>query len=93
MAQDEHLGAVVNAPDLLQVLDRPAAWFFALPPTLSFFVYGLLTAYSIAAGGMVLARSGIKPLWVLLLLVPTLNLVCIWLWALRPWPADKMRGE
>lgn len=82
----------MSAPSWLQILDAPAAWFFALPPTLSFLTYGLLTAYSIAAGGMVLARSGIKPLWVLLLLVPTLNLVCLWLWALRPWPADRNKG-
>ncbi len=93
MAQDQHLGAAVTVLELLQWLDAPTAWYLAQPKTVVFLVYGVLAAYTIAAGGMVLARSGIKPLWVLLLLVPTLNIIGIWLWALRPWPADKIKGQ
>ena len=73
--------------DLLTLLDAPAQWFFALPRTLSLFIYGVLLTYSIAAGGFALARSGHKPLWILLMLIPTLNLCALWFWAYCPWPA------
>lgn len=72
--------------EILVLLDALSGWFLALPRALMLFIYGLLLTYTIAAGGYALARSGVKPLWVLLLLVPTINLCALWLWAYRPWP-------
>lgn len=70
-----------------------SAWFWALPRTLIFFVYGMLLTYTIAAGGYALARSGIKPLWVLLLLVPTVNVAALWVWAYVRWPVLRTQKE
>lgn len=70
-----------------------SSWFWDLPRTLIFFVYGVLLTYSIAAGGYALARSGIKPLWVLLIIVPTVNVVALWVWAYVRWPAMNLKKE
>jgi len=79
--------------DFLNQLDLLSAWFLDLPKTAMLFIYGVLLTYSIAAGGYALARTGIKPLWVLLLLVPTLNLAALWFWAYMKWPAQTKRAE
>ena len=63
-----------------------SAWFWALPRAAMLGIYGLLLAYTIGAGGFTLARSGFKPLWVLLLLVPTVNVMALWCWACGRWP-------
>lgn len=79
---------------MIEFLDHVAllsAWFMALPRGVMLLSYGLLLTYSIAAGGYVLARTGIKPLWVLLLLVPTLNLVGLYVWAIMRWPTLKRK--
>ncbi len=75
---------------MIQMLDAIALlsdWFMAMPKTAAFFIYGVLLTYSIAAGGYALARTGIKPLWILLLLVPTINVGTLWAWAYARWPA------
>lgn len=71
----------------LDMIDSLAAWFWDLPKTLLLFIYGVMLTYTIAAGGYALARTGIRPLWVLLLLIPTVNVIAIWLWAYLRWPA------
>lgn len=81
---------------MIALLDQVAmlsAWFWALPRTVSLFLYGALLTYTIAAGGYALARSGIKPLWVLLLLVPTINVAALWLWAYVRWPVLNTKKE
>jgi hypothetical protein len=80
----------------MEFLDQIAllsAWFWALPRTVIFFLYGLLLTYTIAAGGYALARSGIKPLWVLLLIVPTINVIVLWVWAYVRWPILNLKKE
>jgi hypothetical protein len=81
---------------LLALLDNVAAlsgWFFALPQSAAYLIYGLLLAYSIAAGGFVLARLGLKPLWSLILIVPTLNLVGLFFCAYSRWPAQNIQTD
>lgn len=81
---------------MIALLDQVAmlsAWFWALPRTVSLFLYGALLTYTIAVGGYALARSGIKPLWVLLLLVPTINVIALWVWAYVRWPVLNTKKE
>lgn len=81
---------------LMELFDRVAllsAWFWDLPRTAIFLLYGVLLTYTIAAGGYALARSGIKPLWVLLLVVPTINVLLLWGWAYARWPVFTIKKE
>ena len=79
--------------ELLNYIGTLSAWFWSLPRTVSLFIYGALLTYTIAAGGYALARSGIKPLWVLLLLIPTINVATLWAWAYVRWPVLKIKKE
>ena len=63
-----------------------------MPRTVLLLVYGALVAYTIGAGGYALARTGVKPLWVLLVLVPTVNIVALWVWAYCRWPAQTRKS-
>jgi hypothetical protein len=72
---------------LLDFIGSLSAWFLAMPQTVIYCSYGLLLTYSIAAGGFVLARAGIKPLWILLTIVPTINIIALWLWTYTRWPS------
>jgi type II secretory pathway component PulF len=38
----------------------------------------------------VLRRTGHSALWCLLAFVPGLNLIAFWVFAFKPWPADKI---
>ena len=53
---------------------------------LSLIVIGIMLTWTLAAGSFLLARLGIKPLWVLLLVLPGLNVLAIWLFAYVRWP-------
>ncbi|MGB4100923.1 MAG: hypothetical protein WBK91_03325 [Alphaproteobacteria bacterium] len=78
--------------DLLDFVGSLSAWFMLLPRWVLLSIYGCILTYSIAAGGYTLARAGIKPLWVLLLLVPTVNVLALWAWAYGAWPREKAKG-
>ena len=52
----------------------------------SLIVIGIMLTWTLAAGSFLLARLGIKPLWVLLLVLPGLNVLAIWLFAYVRWP-------
>jgi uncharacterized membrane protein len=67
-------------------------WFIHLPRVVMLSLYGVMLTYSLAAGGFALARAGIKPLWVLLLLVPTINVIAMWVWAYAAWPREQQRN-
>jgi hypothetical protein len=61
----------------------------------SLIVIGIMLTWTLAAGSFLLARLGIKPLWVLLLVLPGLNVLAIWLFAYVRWPRyeeAKRRG-
>lgn len=77
---------------LLPVLDRlymPQAWLLAQSPYVSMTLIGLLFTLVLSLAGFVLARLGYKPLWALLLIVPTFNIVVLWALALLPFPRER----
>jgi hypothetical protein len=47
---------------------------------------GMLCVWLIGIGSFVLARLGLSPLWILMLLVPGVNVIGIWLFAYARWP-------
>ena len=55
-------------------------------PNVSLIVIGIMLTWTLAAGSFLLARLGIKPLWVLMLVLPGLNVLAIWLFAYVRWP-------
>ncbi|MEJ0063151.1 MAG: hypothetical protein WDO70_08100 [Alphaproteobacteria bacterium] len=75
--------------ELLDIVGAWSAWTELLPNWVFMLLYGMLTAYAIGTGGFALARSGIKPLWVLLLMIPTANVAAFWIWAYAKWPAER----
>ncbi len=87
MDQDENMGTQF----MIEILDAVGAlsgWFWELPRWGLLSLYGVALTYTIAAGGFVLARAGLKPLWILLLLIPTVNVAALWVWAYRSWPRE-----
>lgn len=57
-----------------------------LPPAIGYAIVGVLLTYSISLGGWVLARAGRSPMWVLLLLIPYVNVLAVWYFAYSRWP-------
>lgn len=72
----------------LETLNAPQAWLLGQSPYLSMTLVGLMLSAMLGLAGIILARLGYKPLWALLLLVPTLNLVALWALALRKFPRE-----
>ncbi|MBI3420183.1 MAG: hypothetical protein HY053_08635 [Proteobacteria bacterium] len=75
---------------ILTTLYAPQAWFMALPPYLSYTVIGLIIMTLLGCAGFILARLGYKPLWALLLLVPTVNVIAVWVLAYRRFPRESL---
>jgi hypothetical protein len=61
-----------------------------LEPWLGYLIIAVCLTYLLVMGGWALARAGRSPLWVLLLLVPWVNLAAIWVFAYIRWPAEDM---
>lgn len=61
-------------------------WLFDLEPWLAHLIIGVVLAITMGCGGMVAARAGRSPLWVLLLLVPFVNVALLWAFAYSRWP-------
>jgi hypothetical protein len=79
-------------PELVSLLDAayaPQAWFLSLSPYISMSLVGVVVAALLAFSGFVLARMGYKPLWALLLLVPTVGVIAMWVLAYREFPREK----
>ncbi len=76
---------------LLDLLQAPQAWFMALPRYVSMTILGLVLAAMMTVAGFTLARMGYKPLWALLLLVPTINVIALWVVAYRTFPREKLQ--
>lgn len=74
---------------LLNTLYAPQAWFLALSPILAYTVIGVVIAALLGCAGFILARLGYKPLWALLLLLPTVNVIAVWVLAYRQFPREK----
>lgn len=58
-----------------------------LEPWLGYLIIAGILTYTLSIGGWVLAKAGRSPLWILLLLVPYLNVVAFWAFAFARWPA------
>lgn len=58
-----------------------------LEPWLGYTIIACLLTYFVSAAGWVLARAGRSPVWVMLLLIPWVNVVAIWAFAYTRWPA------
>jgi hypothetical protein len=74
---------------ILDMLYAPQAWFLAQEKYVSMAIVGLMIAATLTLTGFLLARMGYKPLWALLLLVPTVNVVAIWTLAFLKFPREK----
>ena len=73
----------------LNALYAPQAWFLSLSPWVSMSIVGVCVATAIGLAGFILARAGYKPLWALLLLVPTVNVLALWVLAFRKFPRES----
>ncbi|NYZ17350.1 hypothetical protein HL658_32810 [Azospirillum sp. RWY-5-1] len=58
-----------------------------LEPWLGYLIVAAILTYTLSIGGWVLAKAGRSPLWILLLLVPYLNVIAFWAFAFARWPA------
>ena len=74
---------------ILDALYVPQAWFMQLSPYISMTIIGLMIAAVLTLAGFILARLGYKPLWALLLLPPTVNVIGLWLLAFIKFPIEK----
>lgn len=73
---------------LLEILHAPQAWLFSLSPHVAMVAIGLMIASALGLAGFVLARLGYRPLWAVLLLVPTLGLMALWVLAFKKFPRE-----
>ena len=65
-----------------------------LEPWLGYLIVAVILTYTLALGGWILAKAGRSPLWVLLLLVPYVNVIGIWAFAYARWPfMERTEGE
>lgn len=64
-----------------------------LEPWLGYTIIACLLTYFVSAAGWVLARAGRSPVWVMLLLIPWVNVAAIWAFAYTRWPAMDRDGE
>lgn len=81
------------APEFIQILDLlngPQMWFMTLPRYVSMTILGLIVAVMLTLAGFALARMGYKPLWALLLLIPTISVIALWVVAYRAFPREKL---
>lgn len=77
----------------LDMLYAPQAWFLMLPNYLSMTIVGLMIAASLTFAGFILARMGYKPLWALVLIVPTVNVVGLWALAFTRFPIQNIQNR
>jgi len=59
---------------------------FGLPLWFVYLVIAITLTYGLVLGGWVLAKAGRSPVWVLLLLVPYVNVIAVWAFAYARWP-------
>ena len=74
---------------ILDALYAPQAWFMSLSQYVSLTIIGLMIAAALTLAGFILARMGYKPLWALVLLPPTINVLGLWVLALIKFPIEK----
>ena len=65
----------------------------AMPLWLELALVGPLLVYFIAVAGITITKAGHHPGWALLLLVPYVQLIVIWWFALKKWPRRQAAGQ
>lgn len=78
---------------ILDALYAPQAWFLSQSPYVLLTIIGLMIAGALTLAGFILARLGYKPLWALVLLPPTVNVIGLWALALIKFPIEKLNNE
>ncbi len=56
-------------------------------------VFALLVWAFVAVFGRILNRAGYTRWWLLIMIVPVLNLIMLWVFAFASWPATRDRGQ
>jgi hypothetical protein len=84
----ETAGPAAQGPEggVMGMLTDHLTFFRDIDPNLSLLFIGAVITWTLGLGAFLLARLGIKPLWVLMLVVPVLNVLAIWLFAYIKWP-------
>jgi len=80
---------MIKLTPFLDALYAPQKALLALSPYISLTLIGLIIASLLGLAGIVLARLGMKPLWSLVVLVPTLGVAAVWVLALRAFPRER----
>lgn len=75
---------------VLDTLHAPQAWLLAQNPYISMTFIGFIVAATLAMAGFILARMGHKPLWAIILIVPTAQIIALWVLALTKFPREKI---
>lgn len=78
---------------IFDALYAPQAWFLGLSRYISLTIIGLMIAGALTLAGFILARLGYKPLWALVLLPPTANVIGLWALAFIKFPIEKLNSE
>lgn len=81
-----------NIKLLFDALYAPQAWLLAQNPYISMTFIGFVLAAALALSGFVLARMGHKPLWAILVIVPTVQIIALWVLALTKFPREKIKS-
>lgn len=55
-------------------------------------VYAFLTIVFFVPYWLIVKKAGYNGAWSLLFFVPLVNVVCLWVFALAPWPVLERRG-
>lgn len=64
-----------------------------LEPWLGYLIIAVVMTYTLTLGGWAVAKAGRSPLWILLLLIPYVNVLAFWAFAYVRWPAVDDRRE
>lgn len=75
---------------VLDTLYAPQAWLMGFSPYIYVTVIGIVIAAALGLAGFTLARMGHRPLWALLLLVPTAIVVALWVLAFTRFPRERL---
>lgn len=68
-------------------------WLQAWPPWLSHLLIGFYIVGLMGFGAFVLVRAGRSPLWVVLMLVPTVQVIALYVFAFIRWPRVDGPGD
>jgi hypothetical protein len=68
-------------------------WLWTLDPVLMHTVFGILLVIQIGSAAFILARTGVTPVWALVLLVPFVSIIAVWVFAFMRWPRFEGAGQ